>query len=76
MKKGKKIASLLLAGALLALSFTGCKANDGGGGDTTQSGDDTAPVKIRWFQDLRGVDADRDRVTRKLRRSTTLKLSS
>ncbi len=66
MKKGKKIASLLLAGALLGLSFTGCKANDGGGGDTTQSGDDTAPVKIRWFQDLRGVDADRDRVIQKI----------
>ena len=64
MKTGKKRALCLLLAGALALSLSACSTTGGtaGDGDEAQS----APVKLRWFQELRGLDPERDRVMAKI----------
>lgn len=56
------ILSAILAASAMAVLATGCGEN--GSNSRKTSGD--APVKIRWYQDLRGIDPETDRIIQKM----------
>lgn len=67
-RKLKQGITLLLSALMVMAALSGCGTKSDGGGKTGDNAvtDSTKPVKIRWFQDLRGVDPKKDRIIQKI----------
>lgn len=57
-----RILAAVLAASSVAMLAAGC--DDAGSGGGNASGDE--PVTIRWYQELRGIDPDTDRVLKQI----------
>ncbi|MFV0399841.1 MAG: hypothetical protein ACK5LX_04365 [Oscillospiraceae bacterium] len=77
VSKSLRAVSLILALTLALVIFAGCSQTGGTGSGTSDSGGAASgePVEIIWFQELRGIEPDSNRIIQEIEKELNIKLN-